>query len=77
VTPGRLRECLEALGWSQGRASTMIGCSDRLVRLWAAGREPIPEPVAVWLETLAAVHEANPPPVGWRRPRFGRYDCPQ
>jgi hypothetical protein len=72
MTPTRLRECLEILHWTQRGAADVIGCADRMVRLWAAGGEPVPPEIATWLEALAAAHQANPVPTSWRRPRFGR-----
>lgn len=62
MTPSRLREILALLHWSQRGLADVLGCSEGRTRGWARGRPPIPEPVAAWLERLASVHEANPPP---------------
>ena len=67
MTPGRLRECLAWLRWSQRGLAEALGCDDRLVRRWAAGTGPVPDEVAAWLERLAAAHAAMPAPQDWRR----------
>ena len=69
MTPGRYRACLEALGWSQRYLAVVLGCSDRLPRLWAMGGAPVPPAVAEWLVALVAAHEAVPVPANWRQPR--------
>ncbi|WP_171070459.1 hypothetical protein [Methylobacterium terricola] len=46
-----------------------LDCDERIVRRWAAGDGAIPAELAAWLEKLAAVHEAAPPPTTWRRQR--------
>lgn len=66
MTPDRLRECLDIIGWSQHDLSDALGIDDRTVRLyWAMGRKPVPENVAAWLEELAALHLTRP--AGWTR----------
>jgi transcriptional regulator with XRE-family HTH domain len=67
MTPTRLRECLTALHWSQRGLADVLTYSEGTVRGWARGAREIPEAVAVWLEELAAVHEARPLPTGWDR----------
>ena len=69
MTPGRYRACLEALGWSQRYLAVVLGCSDRLPRLWAMGGAPVPPAVAEWLQALVAAHEAVPVPADWRQKR--------
>lgn len=77
MTPERFTECLLALRWSQRGLSAILKCDDRLVRRWAAGQADIPPSVAAWLEVLAQVHEAAPPPQGWkRRARVGDATSP-
>jgi plasmid maintenance system antidote protein VapI len=66
MTPSRLRDILALLCWSQRGLAGVLGCDERLVRRMATGAADIPAPIAAWLETLAAVHEANPPPSEWR-----------
>ena len=65
MTATELRECLDALCWSQRHLGDVLTADERLIRKWAAGRVAIPENVAVWLRTLAAVHRAHPHPDGW------------
>lgn len=62
MTPTRLRECLEALRWSQRGLADALGRDEGLVRMMARGTRPIPAELGKWLETLAAVHIANPAP---------------
>jgi transcriptional regulator with XRE-family HTH domain len=60
----RLRECLEALRWSQRELAAALGCNDRLVRRWTVGAPSyaVPESVGEWLELLATTHIRHPPP---------------
>ncbi len=67
MTPTRLRECLTALHWSQRGLADVLAYSEGTVRGWARGARDIPEAVAMWLEELAAVHEAHPLPQDWQR----------
>jgi hypothetical protein len=67
VTSIRLRECLNALRWTQRGLAAALACDDRLVRRWFAGDAEIPESVADWIEALSQAHEALPPPHGWKR----------
>ena len=64
MTPTRLRECLDVLGWSQRGLADMLRTNERQVRRWAAGSAEVPGRVAEWLERVASFHEANPPPLG-------------
>ncbi len=67
MTPGRLRECLGLLRWSQRGLAEVLECDDRLVRRWASGDGSVPAEVSAWLETLAAFHASIPVPQDWRR----------
>ena len=67
MSPTRLRECLDALGWSQRGLADILGLHETRVRRMARGLLPVPPEVAEWLETLAAVHLAHPLPQGWQR----------
>jgi hypothetical protein len=61
MTPAdRLRAALDRLHWS---GAAILNEDERRVRRWAAGVYDPPENVLVWLERLAAFHEANPAPV--------------
>lgn len=62
MTPTRLRECLALLRWSQRGLADALQRPEGTVRQWARGTVQIPLDVAQWLEVLAAVHAANPPP---------------
>lgn len=62
MTPTRLRECLETLGWSQRGLARQLNRDEGSVRMWARGVLPIPEDVAAALEKLAQFHECNPLP---------------
>jgi hypothetical protein len=63
MTPTRLRECLDALVWTQRGLARVLERQEGTVRQWARGAVRIPEDVATWLETLARFHEAHPAPV--------------
>ncbi len=66
MTPARFRACLDALCWSQRGVAALLDRDERIVRRWASGAAPVPPDVAAWLERLARVHEAHPPPVAPR-----------
>lgn len=63
VTPTRLRECLDALHWSQRGLATILNRPEGTVRQWARGAVRIPDDVAAWLDKLARYAEKNPPPL--------------
>lgn len=65
MTPQRLTECLDVLGWSHGMCADRLHISDRTVRSWCNGRRPVPENVAVWIEDLA--RRVQQKPEGWSR----------
>lgn len=62
MTPARLDQCLGALDWGAKTLARLLDVPRSTVRGWQAGRSPVPASVAAWLETLARVHEKNPPP---------------
>jgi hypothetical protein len=62
MSPTRLRECLEALVWTQRGLARVLERQEGTVRQWARGAVKIPEDVATWLERLARFHEGNPAP---------------
>ena len=64
MTPDRLRECLDLIGWSQRGLADKLEVDERQARRWAAGAAPIPDLVADWLERVGAFHAANPAPAG-------------
>ena len=64
MSPDELRNCVDAIGWSQRALAAVLYDGDRgAVRDLMHGDEPIPEDVAQWLRRLARFHQANPPPV--------------
>jgi ribosome-binding protein aMBF1 (putative translation factor) len=62
MTPERLAECLETIGWTVHGLAAQLGLHETRTRRWASGRYPVPDEVARWLEKLAAFHERNQPP---------------
>lgn len=62
MTPTRLRECLDVLGWSQRGLAGHVAYAEGTVRMWARGALPVPSDVAKWLETRARHAERTPPP---------------
>jgi transcriptional regulator with XRE-family HTH domain len=63
MTPAtRLRAALRALHWTQRGLAAILGQDERRVRRWLAGTYETPGDVLEWLEMLAQVHAANPPP---------------
>lgn len=60
------RTALACLGWSTLFCSRLLSASYEEAQRWAAGTEPVPYPVAVWLREVAAALQALPPPVRWR-----------
>ena len=52
MTPTRLRECLDALQWSQRGFSRVLGREEGTVRQWARGAVKVPQDVAEWLEAI-------------------------
>lgn len=62
MTPTRLRECLDALHWSQRGLASILNRHEGTVRQWARGAVAIPPDVAAWLETMAKHAARHPPP---------------
>lgn len=67
MTPERLKECLDLLGWSGRHLAEMTARDPKQVRRWLAGTR-IPEDVAAWVESRARDAERNPPPEAPDRP---------
>ena len=63
MSPARLRECLQALSWSQRGLARLLGRSETSVRQWTRGTVAVPAEVARWLEIRAAHAERTRPPV--------------
>ena len=63
------RDALTACGWGNSAAHPWLcdtlHCNDRLLRRWLAGRQPVPDRVAVWLRATRdhmRAHPCAPPP---------------
>lgn len=68
ATPStRLRAALQACHWSVRHVAPLIQWDERSIRHWLSGRYEPPADVLAWIERLAAVHSANPPPARIRR----------
>lgn len=72
-----LRELLACLGWSSAALARKLNLSEHVTMNWCrtrGARGPARAPYAVqqWLETLAAILEALPLPVGWEEDRKQR-----
>jgi hypothetical protein len=65
MSPERLAECIEALGWSKLYLAQMTGRDHKQVRRWMAGAR-IPPEIAQWVEARARHAERTPPPVAER-----------
>jgi ribosome-binding protein aMBF1 (putative translation factor) len=61
MTPDRLQECLEVLGWTQRGLAREICYDEQQVRRWLAGAT-IPDTVADWIEAIAKFHARFPFP---------------
>ena len=54
MTPADFRAIIEACGLNQTQAAALFGVTDRTVRLWIAGKAPVPPAVAKLLKLLDA-----------------------
>ena len=66
-TPDRMRWALDRIGWDQHQLARRAQINPDGVRQMARGVRPIPDYLAVWLETLARIHDTLPLPVADRR----------
>lgn len=60
MTPERLAECLDALSWGALTLANQLGVPRSTVRGWLAGRSPVPDDVARWLEALMEAQAQKP-----------------
>lgn len=67
MSTDRLRWCLDCIGWGQRELARILEVDESTIRKMARGKHAIPEHLAEWLETLAAVHFSHPLPKGWNR----------
>lgn len=58
----RMSYCLDCIGWSPGLLARRCRANVGSVRQMVNGQRAIPDPLARWLETLAAFHRALPKP---------------
>ena len=63
MTAEQFRQCLDALNWSGRGLARMLDVNFVTVQRWNTGALTVPQHIADWLCTLAAVHIANPPPM--------------
>jgi hypothetical protein len=59
MTPGRLRECLRAMHWTNATLAEALGCTETLVIAWVLGFTEIPDEVGDWIEPLGHAHEKS------------------
>jgi hypothetical protein len=62
MRPERLRECLDALGWSVRYVAELTARDPRQIRRWISGRVTVPWEIAEWIESRARHAERTPPP---------------
>jgi plasmid maintenance system antidote protein VapI len=63
MTPERLREILDALGWNKTALARRLGMSrERSAAEWISGHRPIPDAIADWLELMFRHQQTAPPP---------------
>lgn len=68
MTPSsRLSTAMATLRWGVSSFAGAARVSDRTVQRWLAAQNEPPEALLAWVERLAAVHSANPPPERIRR----------
>ena len=65
MTADELRECLEALHWSNRELARTLEINLSTVHDWAAGKWPVPPRIAAWLRASAAALRAQPLPKDW------------
>ncbi|MGF9563468.1 hypothetical protein [Neorhizobium sp. JUb45] len=58
----RFNECLRVIRWTPINIASALQCDLSWIEALEAGNEEVPEGLATWLEALAKVHEAAPPP---------------
>jgi transcriptional regulator with XRE-family HTH domain len=65
-TGERLVWALAVIGWSKNELARRLNTDEGSVRQMCRNRRLIPDVLGLWLETLAALHQALPQPMGWR-----------
>jgi hypothetical protein len=69
VTPERFNQCLRVIRWTPINIASALQCELSWIEALEAGNEEVPTGLAAWLEVLAQVHEAAPPPKTYRSKR--------
>lgn len=62
MKPARLNDCLAIIGWPIREVARRLEMPESGIRWWLAGRYPVPDEIAQWLEELANAIETIPPP---------------
>lgn len=62
MTPQRMEQIREMVGWSSRTLATRFGYGPTAGYEWEKGRAAIPPEVADWLEKIAKWWAKNPPP---------------
>jgi len=62
MTAAAFRAHLARLHWSQRGLADLLGVAHNTVHRWALDQATIPADIAAWLERMAALLKANPPP---------------
>jgi DNA-binding transcriptional regulator YiaG len=62
MSPSRLADVLATLGWSAAELARRLNVSERTVRRWGRGDQPIPPQIDQWLEQMATYMQGAPPP---------------
>jgi hypothetical protein len=58
----RFNQCLRVIRWTPLNIASALQCDLSWIEALEAGNEEVPDGLAAWLETLAQLHEAQPPP---------------
>lgn len=67
MTPQKMYDVRERLGWPRDRVARLLDCSIGLVRRWETGIVPIPPVVGEWMVNVGRWGQSLPrPPTGWR-----------
>ena len=69
MTPDRFNQCLRVIRWTPINIASALQCELSWIEALEAGSEEVPSALGEWLEMLARVHEASPPPLTYRSKR--------
>lgn len=65
MTTSRLAWCLAVIGWDRRELALRLDVPDATAAQFISGKRNLPNRVAAWLETLAAMMLAFPEPFFW------------